>query len=158
MFFQGIRTSITKKPYSFVLFQGVGPDPLPLSLSGSAHGDWPSFIFALVIRRSLRTTLNIVFTLICIIILFCRDNMSYHSEMLLKIVLLIMTLQVVHCQNGTQARLLRQTLFVTNGYDYKVRPAGNQSDPTGTRFITIFCFVWFVVICIFYVYSINVKV
>ena len=26
--FQGIRTSIAKKPYIFVIFQGVGPDPL----------------------------------------------------------------------------------------------------------------------------------
>ena len=59
----------------------------------------------------------------------------FRSEMLLQIVLIITTLQVVHCGNGTQARLLRQTLFVTNGYDYKVRPAINQSDPTGTRFI-----------------------
>ena len=32
--FQGILTSIAKKPYNFVIFQG-GPDPLPPS--GSAH-------------------------------------------------------------------------------------------------------------------------
>ena len=35
MIFQGIRTSIAKKPYSFVIFQVGGPDPCPSS--GSAH-------------------------------------------------------------------------------------------------------------------------
>ena len=36
--FQGIRTSIAKKPYIFVIFQG-GPDLLPPPPpSGSAHG------------------------------------------------------------------------------------------------------------------------
>ena len=34
--FQGIRTSIAKKPYIFVIFQG-GPDPLSPPPSGSAH-------------------------------------------------------------------------------------------------------------------------
>ena len=34
--FQGIRTSIAKKPYILDIFQGGGPDP-PLSPSGSAH-------------------------------------------------------------------------------------------------------------------------
>ena len=35
-FFQGIRTSIAKKNYNFVIFQG-GPNPMPPS--GSAHAD-----------------------------------------------------------------------------------------------------------------------
>ena len=35
--FQGIQTSIAKKPYIFVIFQGGGLDPLPPHSSGSAH-------------------------------------------------------------------------------------------------------------------------
>ena len=36
--FQGIHTSIAKKPYIFVIFQGVqNPCPTPPPLSGSAH-------------------------------------------------------------------------------------------------------------------------
>ena len=37
MVLQGIRASIAKKPYTFVIFQGGG-SPDPLSPSGSAHG------------------------------------------------------------------------------------------------------------------------
>ena len=36
VFVQEIRTSIAKKPYIFVIFQG-GPDPCPPPPSGSAH-------------------------------------------------------------------------------------------------------------------------
>ena len=39
MIFHGIRTSIAKKPYSFVVLQGGGGDPDSLSPSGSAHED-----------------------------------------------------------------------------------------------------------------------
>ena len=39
--FKGIRTSIAKKPYIFVIFQG-SPDPLPPS--GSAH-DYSCFVY-----------------------------------------------------------------------------------------------------------------
>ena len=35
--FQGIRTSIAKKPYIFVIFQEGGPDPLPPTPAGSTH-------------------------------------------------------------------------------------------------------------------------
>ena len=35
--FQGIQTSIAKKPYSFVIFQRGGPDPLSPPPSRSAH-------------------------------------------------------------------------------------------------------------------------
>ena len=34
---KGIRTSIAKKPYMFVIFQGVGSGPPVSPLSGSAH-------------------------------------------------------------------------------------------------------------------------
>ena len=46
LWFQGIRTSIAKKPYIFVIFR-VSLDPLPPS--GSAHGSvpMPSFIRAI---------------------------------------------------------------------------------------------------------------
>ena len=40
----------------------------------------------------------------------------------------------VMCATGTDARNLRTQLFVTNGYDYKVRSATNMSDPTGIYF------------------------
>ena len=36
--FQGIRTSIAKKPYTFVIFQGGGSGPSVPPHSGSAHG------------------------------------------------------------------------------------------------------------------------
>ena len=32
MIFQGIRTSIAKKPYIFVIFEGGGPEPLSPTL------------------------------------------------------------------------------------------------------------------------------
>ena len=35
--FQGIRTSTTKKTFSFVIFQGGGGGPDPMPPSGSAH-------------------------------------------------------------------------------------------------------------------------
>ena len=37
MIFQGIRTSIAKKPYIFVIFQGGGGVEPPVLPSGSAH-------------------------------------------------------------------------------------------------------------------------
>ena len=47
--FQGIRTSIAKKPYDFVIFQG-GSDPLPPPPSGSAHGGAPQTLLDLLAR------------------------------------------------------------------------------------------------------------
>ena len=37
MGFQGIRTSIAKKPYIFVIIRGGGEESEPLPPSGSAH-------------------------------------------------------------------------------------------------------------------------
>ena len=36
------------------------------------------------------------------------------------------------CATGTDAKNLRTQLFVTDGYDKKVRPSNDQSDPIGT--------------------------
>ena len=36
------------------------------------------------------------------------------------------------CVAATDAKNLRTQLFVTDGYDTKVRPSNNQSDPIGT--------------------------
>ena len=47
--------------------------------------------------------------------------------------LLVGILHVVRGQNGTQAKALRVKLFDTDGYDKKIRPANDQTDPTGMQ-------------------------
>ena len=62
-FFQGIPTSIAKKPIFSLIFRGGGPDPLPPS-SGSAHeggGVLETFFFVsnqMAIRTSLEKQLD----------------------------------------------------------------------------------------------------
>jgi hypothetical protein len=42
------------------------------------------------------------------------------------------------CADGNDAKNLRKQLFVTDGYDKKVRPSNNQSDPIGmTNFLIL---------------------
>ena len=48
------------------------------------------------------------------------------------LVVLSILLREAATQTGTDAKNLRTQLFVTDGYDAKVRSASNVSDPTGT--------------------------
>ena len=67
--FQGIHTSIAKKPFTFVIFRGWGSDPLPPP-SGSVHGRCPGW------SESLR----------CALILLV---LSCHVSKLLSVILFI---------------------------------------------------------------------
>ncbi|KAH3889738.1 hypothetical protein DPMN_013800 [Dreissena polymorpha] len=40
----------------------------------------------------------------------------------------------VTCQTGANVKALKQKLFVTDAYDYKVRPTDNQSEPIGKKY------------------------
>ena len=59
---------------------------------------------------------------------------NFLNMMTMKIVLILVFLEfcsIVECQTGANAKALRQKLFVTDGYDKKVRSANNQTNPTG---------------------------
>ena len=42
---------------------------------------------------------------------------------------------LAEAQTGTNAKDMRQKLFVTNNYDKKVRPANDQTNPTGKSLV-----------------------
>ena len=67
--FQGIRTSIAKKPYTFVIFQGESGPPPP----GSAHCVFSSFAIISQRKGELVVYFNYFLTVVCLL-MFCDSS------------------------------------------------------------------------------------
>ena len=62
-----------------------------------------------------------------------------HVSVSLLLVIFLHCLSSIRCQTSANAKALRQKLFITDGYDKRVRPSLDQTLVTGKSF---FCPVY----------------